>query len=500
MLLIAGWHASYFFIGLFVAFVPLLFLQANFSQNKKPNYQLLQHVFVAFLLFTIVTTYWLAKYSLVSAVTVWLYHALCLSAVFMLFNKAYIFFGKIVGYLAFVSFYLGFEYLTLNTNCFWPWLNLGNGLAGQTNIIQWYEFTGVAGGSFWVLSINLLLFLIIEKWWSSKSISKKMVLVLVLYMIVPIALSHWLGFARTLIKYQKEKIVVVQPNVKQPVFDITALTNWKKPEEERKYLSPLLKNVEQASCAYLVLPETAITEGFGVKHSNKVYSSVGYLKKYLKQNGVLIYGAYGGQKNQKFNIAVFESDSTTFFHIKNKLVPGVEVFPFIKKYKAGLGVPFEKKYYSTISQKAYASQQNFPTAICYESVFGNEVAAQASYKNKPIIIITNDGWFDNTTLIKQHLNLAKLRAIENRRFVVRSANSGISAVISNTGEILKHLPNNKAGIIEAVVPQKHLTKTFYQKYTDIIYRIGALISLILLLYIFVATFTTNFKFKKLGFT
>jgi len=112
-LFIAGWHSPYFFGCLFVAFVPLFFLQDDCSKNKTPKYQLLQVVFVAFLLFTIVSTYWLAKYSLSGAIVVWLYHALCLSFVFIVFHIAYQFFGKMIGYLAFVSFYLGFEYLTI---------------------------------------------------------------------------------------------------------------------------------------------------------------------------------------------------------------------------------------------------------------------------------------------------------------------------------------------------------------------------------------------------
>jgi len=401
---------------------------------------------------------------------------------------------------AFVSFYLGFEYLTVNTNFFWPWLNLGNGLAGNISIIQWYEFTGVAGGSLWILLTNLLVFSILKRWFVAKTIDKKIVVVLITLIIVPVALSFWLGFVRTLLKYQKEKIVVVQPNVNSYQYKLTELSKGNN-QVAKDHILPLLQNLNEASYDYLVLPETTFPTVFNLEDSIVNSSPVTFLKKYLKPTGQLIYGAYATDNNQqKFNVAVFESGANRTFHIKQKLVPGIEMIPFVGSYLTKNEPSFEKKYYSSSSKTKYNTESNFPTSICYESIFGKAIATQASYKNKPIIIITNDGWFNNTTLINQHLNLAKLRAIENKRFVIRSANSGISAVISNTGKVVKHLPNNKAAIIEAYVPKAHLKKTFYQKYTDITYRIGALVSLILLLYIFVANFTNNFKFKKLGFT
>lgn len=405
-----------------------------------------------------------------------------------------------VGNLAFVSFYLGFEYLTVNTNCFWPWLNLGNGLAGNISIIQWYEFTGVAGGSLWILLVNLLIFKILKRWFEDQTVFKKSIATLFAILTISVALSYWLGFANIPIKYLKDKIAIVQPNVNSYQYKLTELSNRNK-QVAKDHILSLSNSLEDNSFDYIVLPETTFPTVFNLEDEVINSTSTAFLKKYLKPNGQLIYGAYAtNNQQQKFNVSVFKSKANHSFHIKQKLVPGVEVMPFVGNYSNSNASSFEKKYYSSFSKYKHETQKKFPTAICYESIFGNELAAQSSYKNKPVIIITNDGWFNNTNLIQQHLNIAKLRAIENRRFVVRSANSGISAIINNTGKIVEHLPNNKAGIIEAYVPQKHLKKTFYQKYTDIVYRIGALVSLILLLYIFVANFTNNFKFKKLGFT
>ena len=100
-------------------------------------------------------------------------------------------------------------------------------------------------------------------------------------------------------------------------------------------------------------------------------------------------------------------------------------------------------------------------------------------------IITNDGWWDVSEGHKQHLSYAKLRAIENRRNIVRSANTGISAVINYKGEIIQSISYGEEGFIKSEVP---LFKkiTFYVKYGDYIFRISLFFLIIILLH-FVAT-------------
>src|SRR5690606_25296337 len=75
--------------------------------------------------------------------------------------------------------------------------------------------------------------------------------------------------------------------------------------------------------------------------------------------------------------------------------------------------------------------------ICYESIWGNYVAEFIKKGAQFIAVTTNDGWWGNTSGKDQHLLYAKLRAIENRRWVVRSANTGISAFINQRGDIVQ---------------------------------------------------------------
>ncbi len=76
--------------------------------------------------------------------------------------------------------------------------------------------------------------------------------------------------------------------------------------------------------------------------------------------------------------------------------------------------------------------------ICYESIWGEWVAQSVRSGAQFIAIITNDGWWENTSGKDQHLDYAKLRAIETRRWVCRSANTGISAFINQRGDIVQY--------------------------------------------------------------
>ena len=89
--------------------------------------------------------------------------------------------------------------------------------------------------------------------------------------------------------------------------------------------------------------------------------------------------------------------------------------------------------------------------ICYESIYGEYVSEYVRNGANLLAIITNDGWWNNTEGHKQHLSYARLRSIETRKNIVRSANTGISAVINYRGEILKLLDMNKEGLIKKML-------------------------------------------------
>lgn len=512
LLFCAGWHQPYTFFCLSFAFVPLLFLQDTFEDKQQVNYSVIGifntsgiYIFIAFLIFVSFTNYWLAYYSLFGALGIWIIQAVLLCLVFSLFQLTQKHFGNRLSYLAFVAYYMAFEYYNLTVDWAWPWTNLGNSLASNTAFIQWYEFTGIGGGSLWILLFNLNIFLMLKKWRTSQSISKKAGLTLVGLILLPVLISlALLKHHQFPSKNIKERVAIIQPNINSYEYKLNGFSK-ENLNKQINIIQPLLKTIKNQTFDCLLLPETVFP--YVADIDSIFHHPANFLKPYLKPEGRIIFGMYlkneqntlgvlNTQNTQKYNAAVSINSRDSFqYHIKNHLVPGVEYLPFYKnKEKA-----FHKKYYTKPNKEILMTKGlDHPTAICYESIFGSDLAQQSRNKNKAILILTNDGWFDKSTLIQQHQNIAKLRAIENRRYVLRSANSGISSIINHYGKVKKELPNVEAGIIQQSIPKAFHTQTFYQKYPDILYRIFSLIALILLLYTLVAQFTHNFKFKKLG--
>ena len=97
-----------------------------------------------------------------------------------------------------------------------------------------------------------------------------------------------------------------------------------------------------------------------------------------------------------------------------------------------------------------------------------------------LAIMTNDAWWGNTQGHKQHLNYARLRAIENRRSIARSANTGISALINQKGEIEKELGYGLKGTLKGTINSSD-TITFYTQYGDYIPKLAFIPAGILLL-------------------
>jgi apolipoprotein N-acyltransferase len=183
---------------------------------------------------------------------------------------------------------------------------------------------------------------------------------------------------------------------------------------------------------------------------------------------------------------------------KSKLVPGVELVPFsaylpflsaIAIENGGssgtLGVEKEPKV-MTIEVEPNKRQkdptnkaQNVTLApiICYESIYGDFVRRQVQQGAQALCILTNDGWWGNTPGYKQHFSFARLRAIENRRWVLRSANTGTSGSIDPSGKIIKKTPYWVKTAFSQTIQLRN-DQTFYTTYGD--WLAGLSISWILL--------------------
>jgi apolipoprotein N-acyltransferase len=378
----------------------------------------------------------------------------------------------------------------------------------HTSTIQWYEYTGVAGGSFWILLINILVYkLIIAK--KEKQPIKKYVVQIVSSFVVPVVCSNLilsyqktLNSAETSSPKSTQNVLIVQPNIDPyKKFELSSASS-----QIAELITATESNID-SNTTLVLWPETAMSVADWQDNitSNPYYQPIFELSKRHPKlsilSGIETYKKYGAAKEtptakkssdgsfyyDAFNAAVYINNGTPIaFYNKSKLVPGVESLPTFLNF---LGPVLEQFGGSTggygKSEEAEIFTNNVcqyisAPIICYESVYGAYVGTYKQKGANLLAIITNDGWWGNTSGHKQHLQYAALRAIETRTWVARSANTGISAVIDPLGNILAQKGWDERAVIKYRIPIKS-TLTFYTKYGDWLYQIFSFFAVLLLL-------------------
>jgi apolipoprotein N-acyltransferase len=143
-------------------------------------------------------------------------------------------------------------------------------------------------------------------------------------------------------------------------------------------------------------------------------------------------------------------------------VPLRKMFPFINKLVIGVGDFRSGEGYNPLTM----NDHKLGVLICYEGIFPE---ASRAYKKKGadlLVNITNDAWFGSTSAPYQHLSMTVFRAVENRLYIVRSANTGISAIIDPTGRIVAQTELFERTALRDAIKFIN-NKTFYSVYGDV---------------------------------
>lgn len=501
---------------LFVAFLPLLYLDWFFTERKTEfaGGSFWGHAFLAVFIWNITTTWWIVHATATGALLAIFANSFLMSLVLWLAHVARRNFASNLGYIALVVFWISFEYFHFHWDIEWPWLTLGNGFANNVKWIQWYEYTGFLGGSLWVLLVNIALFrllkILVQKSTSYSIITN--ILGLLVLVFVPAIVS-----VRIYNNYSEESkpvnIVVVQPNIDPYSEKYDA-------EAENEKLKKFLRLAEAKTdntTDFIIGPETLFENpGFWNEDlfSNNSYIQQlnAYLNQYEKAEmvfGVSSYKTYPDMASASetartrnnsiydmYNSAIFldKKGQIDVYH-KSILVVGVEKMPFMKLL--GFLGDFVINIGGTSGSLGRQEEPTNFTAeggiqvapvICYESVFAEYVAKYVRKGADLIFIVTNDGWWKNTPGYKQHVSFARLRAIETRRSIARSANTGISCFINQRGDISQATrwwtETSISGTLNA-----NDKLTFYVRFGDFIARISLFISVLLVLNLLVRRFT-----------
>jgi len=183
-----------------------------------------------------------------------------------------------------------------------------------------------------------------------------------------------------------------------------------------------------------------------------------------------------------------DGNNSNFYH-KSKLVVGVENLPYKTILEPILGNLLLDFGGTVMTRGIQQNRESFYTdkdsyispIICYESVYGEYVTKYFNKGYGILAIITNDAWWGNSQGHKQHMSYARLRAIENRKNIVRSANTGISGLINSRGDI-EIKSNYDEEIVLNYQAYENDKVTFYIMYGDYIFRISLMLSLIIFSY------------------
>ena len=526
MLLSISWPTYGIPFFIFFALVPLMMMEhdiTKFSKIKRKGWVIFGLSYLCFVIWNIVTTGWLygsknpdGTHSLMAVVFPVLVNSLLYSFVFQLYHWYKKLQGTYWGLTFFVAIWMCFEKLHMSWEFTWPWLNLGNVFSEYPKIIQWYDTLGATGGSFWILLINVYAFYTLRIWEAGRK--RKSLIINSSILVGAIALPMLISVVKYN-NFDEKPIGSVKVLMLQPELDPYT---EKYSKDSLTILNDLLTLAEQNSKGqidYYIGPETSIP-GFGSisergfeqstllnnvkdflsKHSKSVFATGISSHKFFRsteQKPNAAYQVSDGSFVESYNSAVqiIPNHKVEVYH-KGKLVPGVEIFPYINVLKpilgdamlnlggatVSLGIDEERKVFSNPFNKG-----KLAPIICYESIYGEFVTDYVKKGANFLAIMTNDSWWGVTQGHQQLMSYAKLRAIETRREIARSANSGISAHIDAKGDVLADtLYGDKTALFAEV--KLYDKMTFYSRAGDLLSRISIFVLGFLVFYTLIKKF------------
>lgn len=514
---------------IFIAWVPLLWAEERYARSTKEERprNFMPYVMLALLVWNLATTWWLFCVSesigtrLFTLIGPNVGNVLVMSVPWLLFRIVRRGLGGSGARWALLVFWVAFERFHMHWDLSWPWLTLGNIFAGHTAWVQWYEVTGHLGGTIWIWAAN---FFVLQVALQAPAKAHRLITTSALWaflvIAVPLVGSYYRYFT-----YKEGGdpvgVVLVQPDIDPYTEKFGGVDPLAQLDRMLAQAAPLV----DSTTALIVMPETALQEpptlenvnGRLVFHGlweNDMSNSVSLqrIRAFLhKHPGTSLISGMSAARLfplgaphpfsarplegmerafDAYNAALMvRSDGSFEAYNKSKLVPGVELMPFeevlgplsdialdLGGTTGSLGTQEERSVIWSPDKRVGVA----PT-ICYESIYGDHVAAHVRNGANLIVVMTNDGWWGDTPGYKQHLLYGKLRAVETRRDVARCANTGISCTIDQRGD----MHHETDWWVTATVRAKVHTRsdlTFYVKHGDYIgkgaYGVSALLLLL----------------------
>ncbi len=515
LLLAFAWYPHGLPFLIFFAWIPFFFMSdALLEKNGRAQFvKGWLYSWAGFMLWNFITTYWIGYCTVPGAIGAIVANSMLQAWVFGFWHccRKHVR-QEWVHPILLIAFWISFEYLHLNWDLTWPWLNLGNVFAVCPQWVQWYAITGAAGGTLWVLLLNFLLYYLIRHISRNHRVSWGLVATGALVFVIPVIISGviYQGAKRAIDQSTPVDVVAVQQNT-DPWEEEYELTNE---QQIRRLIDVATPHIDERT-ALVVCPESSVPHNISLlmlqTHNfpteNKAYSGFSLLDSVISLHpnlnfilGMSLFSLYDhpasltarpvgeGMYVDVFNSALcYGKNHYNGHYHKCRLVPGVEKMPF-PKLLGFLGDAFIKLGGSNTSLGVDSAQRTFViqsggrnlrvgTAICYESIYGELFGQFVRNGANLMTVITNDSWWADSQGHKQHFEMSRLRAVETRRYVVRAANGGFSGIIDPCGNVLQKTNYDERTALKATVYAQQ-GETFYVRHGDYIARIAVAIALL----------------------
>lgn len=481
MLAASSLPSKTYFLG-FIAFIPLLIAADRVLQREKPLLVFALQVLITMLAFYSVVYFWVlqtANMGFVIGYFIVIPFVLFLSPYILLLKR-----GSKFSSLYFIVAWLTIEMIQSNYRLGSPFFNLGNNLGANPKIIQWYEYTGTAGGTLWVLAVNILVFSLGKKLLINRQKWTKHAIAVLGAIIIPIIISIII-FNNYREKGTSSEVLIIHPSTDNR--DVKYRINIY--ELMDIYLDIMIPELTE-NTEYVVLPETAITNAGWIKDYNRNLVFQHFREKTASYpnlkliTGAITYEAIpdvekikdykeipGIRYSEKYltwyytyNAALqIEQKQPTQIRAKEGLVPYQEYAPYptLLPYISPVGIDFQFSRREN-NREVFVAKYGEKTAalICYEVVLEKLFYKAARKGAEAFFVLLNEGWYSDPKVPKQFLQLSVIRAIENRRYITHSSNMGISAFINQRGEIIARTESKQPDFLKQEI-KKNKSKTIF---------------------------------------
>ncbi len=487
----------------FFALVPFFFV----IEKRKTLGSLNRFVYFTLFIFNFITLYWVGSWTkeadpflMISGGTLLFFNPLFYLIISVLFHFSRKSFGEKISLFLFPLYWVAFEYLYSVTDARFPWLTLGNCLSYFNTFIQSADLVGAYGLSLIILYINLFIYLSVKNLKVKKKIENRFALAAVILFFSVMAYGTF-RLNNLPIPEKKIKVGLIQPN-------LNPWDKWKDgnlDEQLSQYLELSQKAIDRGA-KLIIWPESALPVYL---LSGNYDEQVNRIKNFVSSKNVFLLtgmpdvnfyfnrnDAPEDAKKTKSGVLYTSYNSLLFFspmipeiqkYGKIKLVPFGEHVPFVEqlpflgdfiKWEVGISSwNVGKKQTVLTSDGTQFAPLKIGGVICIESIYPDFVAGFVRDGANLIAVVTNDSWYGYSSGPYQHKEISVLRAVENRRTVLRCANGGISCIIDPAGRTIS---STKLFVKDVLVGDAYIQNeiTFYSKYPLLIPILVSLMSLI----------------------